>query len=69
MMKAILWMLQEIGVRVPTYTRFRGMQQKIREKSGVTTINWKSPKGNIFSFNDPRAIIANVSFQRHDELA
>ena len=63
LMKVILWLLWEIGVaKVPSFCRLRSIQKQIKEERIVPTIHWMSPKGNAYSFNDPRAIIANVSF-------
>jgi len=62
LMKVILWLLQEIGVaKVPSFHHLRKIQKQIKEEGIVPTIQWMSPKGNAYSFNDPRAIIANVS--------
>jgi len=63
LMKVFLWLLKQAGVKhVPSFNALRKIQRKIRDETGVPTINWMSPKGNTFSFNDPRTIIANVSF-------
>ncbi|KAF8162732.1 hypothetical protein B0H34DRAFT_763800 [Crassisporium funariophilum] len=60
LMKAILWLLEELGVRnVPLFTALKKIQKDVRETVGVPTIHCKSSKGNAFSFNDPRALIAN----------
>lgn len=60
-MRVLLWFLREIGVKkVPSFDALRKTQKEAREKNGVPTINWMSPKGNTFSFNDPRMLIANV---------
>ena len=62
LMKVILWLLQEIGVaKVPSFDHLRKIQKQIKEEWIVPTIQWMSPKGNAYSFNNPRAIIANVS--------
>jgi hypothetical protein len=62
-MKVFLWLLQQAGVKhVPSFDALRKVQRRVRNETGVPTINWMSPKGNAFSFNDPRIIIANVSF-------
>lgn len=62
MMKVILWLLRECGVQdVPSYNLLRKVQERIRSDRGIETLHGKSPTGNIFSFNDPRTIIANVS--------
>ncbi|KAF9043189.1 hypothetical protein BJ165DRAFT_1545314 [Panaeolus papilionaceus] len=58
--KVIMWLLENLGVRgVPSFNAFRKMQNEIRERVGVSTINSTTPKGNHFSYNDPCAIIAN----------
>jgi hypothetical protein len=63
LMKVILWLLQEIGVTtVPSFARLRSIQKQINQEQIVRTVQWMSPKGNAYSFNDPTAIIANVSF-------
>ena len=63
LMKVLLWLLQHIGVKhVPSFDALREVQHKVQKESGVPTINWMSPKGNAFLFNDPRMLIANVSF-------
>jgi len=62
-MKVLLWLLQHIGVKhVPSFDALREVQHKVRKESGVLTINWMSPKGNAFSFNELWVLIANVSF-------
>jgi len=61
-MKVILWLLHEVGVKgVPSFINLRKIQKKLKDNPIVPTIHLKSPKGNTFSFNDPRALIANVS--------
>jgi len=63
LMKVLLWLLKEVSVkRVPSFDALRKVQRRVRDESGVPTINWMSPKGNTFLFNDPRTLIANVSF-------
>ncbi|PPQ96652.1 hypothetical protein CVT26_010634, partial [Gymnopilus dilepis] len=58
LMRVILWVLKECGARdVPSLHRFRGVQASLRT-SGVPTIHRKSPKGNLYSMNDPRALVA-----------
>lgn len=62
LMNVIIWLLREAGVKgVPTPTGFRAIQKSLREKKGVSTIHTKSPRGNMFSFNSPIDLIANVS--------
>ncbi len=62
LMKVLLWLLKQVGVKhVPSFDALRKVQHRVREETGVPTINWMSSKGNAFSFNDPRMLIANVS--------
>jgi len=62
LMKVLLWLLREVGVHnVPSFDGLRTMQKKLKKEHIVPTIHTKSPKGNTFSFNDPRALVANVS--------
>jgi len=61
-MKVLLWLLGELGVKqVPSFVTLRKIQKSLREDCGVPTIQWMSPKGNVFSFNDPRVLVSNVS--------
>jgi hypothetical protein len=61
-MKVLLWLLREVGVQnVPSFGSLRKIQKELREDSGVPTVHWMSPKGNAFSFNDVRTLVANVS--------
>jgi hypothetical protein len=61
-MKVILWLLRELGVKeVPSFDGLRKTQKLLQERQGIPTINWMTPKGNAFSFNDPITLIANVS--------
>jgi hypothetical protein len=60
-MKVLLWLLRELGVKeIPSFETLRKAQKSLRQKQGIPTINYKSPKGNAFSFNDPQVLIANV---------
>ncbi|KAG6913726.1 hypothetical protein DXG01_004700, partial [Tephrocybe rancida] len=61
LMRVFLWLLRELGVpQVPSYDHLRKEQSKLHsDKGGVPTIHWRSPKGNAFSFNDPRVLVAN----------
>lgn len=62
LMNAFLWVLREGGARdVPSLYHFRKVQTTLRKSSGVPTIQHKSPKGNIYSMNDPRILVAMVS--------
>jgi hypothetical protein len=67
MMRVLLWLLREVGVKkVPSFGALRKSQQNLRKQNGVPTVPCISPKGNAFSFNDPRTLISNVSFvQKH----
>ncbi|EKM74296.1 hypothetical protein AGABI1DRAFT_103438 [Agaricus bisporus var. burnettii JB137-S8] len=59
-MKTILWPLRECEVKnIPSYKKFRDMQENLRKEAGIPTIQWQSPQGNTFSFNDPIALVAN----------
>jgi hypothetical protein len=61
-MKVLLWFLREVGVRkVPSFDALRKMQIGLKSENIVPTVHWKSPKGHTFSFNNPCAIVANVS--------
>lgn len=61
LMKVILWLLREAGVkRVPSFDGLRKFQKSFRTRTVVPTIHSMSPRGNAYSFNDPRALIANV---------
>lgn len=61
-MKVILWLLRVCGIRdVPSYKALRKVQEDIQKDAGIPTLHRKSPQGHTFSFNDPRALIANVS--------
>ena len=61
-MKVLLWLLREVGVpNVPSFDKLQKIQKSLKTEKIVATIHWKSPKGHTFSFNDPRAIVANVS--------
>jgi hypothetical protein len=63
LMNMILWVLREAGAReVPSLYHLRKIQTSLRKASGVPTTNHKSPKGNIYSMNDPRTLVAMVSY-------
>lgn len=71
LMKVILWLLSEVGVKhVPSFDMLRTFQKSLREDNGIATTQWKSSKGNVFSFNDPQALILNVRehYQTHHGL-
>jgi len=61
-MNIFLWVLRESGARdVPSLYHLRQVQTSLRKSTGVPTIQRKSPKGNIYSMNDPRTLVAMVS--------
>ena len=60
--KVLLWLLWEVGVaNVPSFAGLRKVQKSLKRENIVPTVHWKSPKGHAFLFNDPCAIVANVS--------
>ncbi|TFK29556.1 hypothetical protein FA15DRAFT_677776 [Coprinopsis marcescibilis] len=60
LMSVMLWVLQEAGVKdVPSALQLRRVQKSLRKGTCVETVHWTSPKGNMFSFNNPASIIAN----------
>lgn len=62
-MKLFLWALKEVGVPdVPSLYRLRKMQKELRTTSGVPTLRCDSVQGNVFFMNDPRHLIAQVSY-------
>ncbi|KAI0030393.1 hypothetical protein K488DRAFT_54332 [Vararia minispora EC-137] len=59
-LKMIIWMLQELGVRdVPSLYAFRKMQNRIRGHGGVPTHPYISPIGNHYFMNDIPTMIAH----------
>ncbi len=61
LMNVFLWILRETGAHnVPTLHHLRQVQAALRKSSGVPTTQHKSPKGNVFSMNDPRTLVAMV---------
>lgn len=62
LMNVFLWILREAGVRdVPSLNHLRKVQTSLRKSSGVPTMQQKSPKGNVYSMNDLRTLVAMVS--------
>lgn len=62
LMGVILWILREAGAHdVPSLYHLRQIQALLRKTAGVPTTQQKSPKGNIYSMNDPRTLVAMAS--------
>jgi hypothetical protein len=61
-MNVFLWILQEAGAwDIPSLHCLREVQASIQKSSGVPTMQHTSPKGNVYSMNDPRTLVAMVS--------
>lgn len=61
LMNVFLWILREGGARdVPSLYRLRQVQASLRKTASIPTAQYKSPKGNIYSMNDPRTLVAMV---------
>ena len=61
LMNVFLWILREGGARnVPSLYHLRKVQASLRKSTGVPTTQPKSPKGNVYSMNDPRTLVAMV---------
>ncbi|KAJ7692327.1 hypothetical protein B0H16DRAFT_1851861 [Mycena metata] len=59
LMRVFLWVLKESGCKnVPSFDALRRVQKEIRSEIGIPSIPCKSPFGNVFFMNDPRAIVA-----------
>ncbi|KAJ7860941.1 hypothetical protein B0H14DRAFT_3084779 [Mycena olivaceomarginata] len=59
LMRLFLWILKEAGCKdVPSFDLLRRVQKELRGQCGVPSIPCRSPQGNVFYMNDPRAIIA-----------
>ncbi|KAF8905268.1 hypothetical protein CPB84DRAFT_1845065 [Gymnopilus junonius] len=59
LMEVFLWVLRETGAcDVPSLYHLRKVQTSIQKSSGVPTTQYKSPKGNVYSMNDPCTIVA-----------
>ncbi|KAJ7767878.1 hypothetical protein DFH07DRAFT_866840 [Mycena maculata] len=59
LMRVFLWILKEARCKdVPSFDHLRRIQKQIRSDCGIPSIPCKSPLGNVFFMNDPRAIIA-----------
>lgn len=60
-MNVFLWILREGGAHdVPSLYHLRQVQASLRKSTGVPTTQHKSPKGNVFSMNDIRTLVAMV---------
>ncbi|KIJ94946.1 hypothetical protein K443DRAFT_639947 [Laccaria amethystina LaAM-08-1] len=58
-MNIFLWILREGGAHdVPTLYHLRQVQASLRKSTGVPTTQHQSPKGNVYSMNDPRTLVA-----------
>ena len=63
LMNIFLWILREGGAHdVPTLYHLRQVQASLRKSTGVPTTQHQSPKGNVYSMNDPRTLVAMVRF-------
>jgi len=62
LMNVFLWVLCEAGARdVPSLYHPRHVQTTLRQSCGILTTQHKSPKGNVYSINDPCTLVAMVS--------
>ena len=63
LMNISLWILRKGGAHdVPTLYHLRQVQASLRKSTGVPTTQHQSPKGNVYSMNDPRTLVAMVRF-------
>ena len=63
LMNIFLWILREGGAHdVLTLYHLRQVQASLRKSTGVPTTQHQSPKGNVYSMNDPRTLVAMVRF-------
>lgn len=61
-MNVLLWLLREAGVKdVPSFYGLKKLQKNLKSENIVPMVHSKTPRGHAFSFNYPRAIVANVS--------
>ncbi|KAH9920949.1 uncharacterized protein B0H18DRAFT_956856 [Fomitopsis serialis] len=59
LMRVLLWVLKEMGVRdVPSLDRLRKVQKWLRGSSGVASLDCVSVRGNRFTINDPVELVA-----------
>ncbi|KAJ7349682.1 hypothetical protein DFH08DRAFT_667969, partial [Mycena albidolilacea] len=59
LMRVFLWVLKEARCKdVPSFDHLRRVQKQLRTQCGTPSIPCKSPLGNVFFMNDPRAIVA-----------
>ncbi|KAF8809707.1 hypothetical protein BYT27DRAFT_7222301 [Phlegmacium glaucopus] len=59
LMNVFLWVLREAGTHnVPSLYHLCQVQASLQKSSGVPTTQHKSPKGNIYSMNDPWTLVA-----------